>query len=80
MPHDLLCDPASTIYAAHCTPENGNLHCGALYVSADNPFTLIRLADNSATFDVELPPELVGNDQAVATWNVTLPLVATTHG
>jgi hypothetical protein len=80
MSHDLLRDPASTVYAAHCTPENGVLFCGALYVTPNNPFTLIRLADNGATFDVELPPELVGSEQFVATWNISLPLVASSHG
>jgi hypothetical protein len=79
MSHNLLKDPASTVYAINCTTEDDTLHCGALYVSASNPFRLIRLADSRATFDVELPPELVNSDQAIATWNVPLQLVGTTN-
>lgn len=80
MIHDLLRDPAHTIYAVHCTPEPGFLHCGALHVEPNNPFTLIRLADSHAIFDVELPPELVGSKQAISAWNLSLPLATTTHG
>lgn len=79
MSHDLLVDPANTVYAVHCTPEDDKLLCGALYVAPSNPFGLIRLADSSATFDVELPLELVNNDQAVYLWDVALP-TCVSHG
>lgn len=79
MAYTLLRDPASTIYAVHCTLYSDSLHCSGLYIAPNNPFSVIRLADSLATFDVELPPELVGSDQAIATWNVTLPLATTPH-
>ena len=76
---DLLVDPANTVYAINCTPTEGEISVGALYVSPNNPFGLIRLAHSDARFDVELPPELVGSDQFIAVWNITLPLLAVDH-
>ena len=73
---DLLVDPANTVFAVHCEPKDKEITIGALYVSPNNPFTLIRLADSAARFDVELPPELVGSDQYIAAWNITLPIIS----
>lgn len=74
--HDLLSDPFGSIYAVACTtPEDGTLHCGALYVEPGNPFTVIRLADNAAMLDVTLPPECVNNGSAITAWDVDLPCV-----
>lgn len=75
--NDLLVDPANTIYAINCEVKTeGELTVGALYVSPNNPFAVIRLADRAARFDVELPPELVNSDQFVAVWNAKLPIVS----
>lgn len=74
--YDLLIDPANTVYASNCEVKDTELTVGALYVSPNNPFGVIRLSDRAARFDVELPPELVGSDQFVAVWNISLPLVA----
>lgn len=74
---DLLVDPANTVYAINCeSKDTEELSVGALYVSPNNPFAVIRLADRTARFDVELPPELVNSDQFVAVWNIKLPIVA----
>lgn len=78
--YKLLQDPASSVFAVNCSPENGELRCGALYVAPNNPFSVIRLADNSARFDVELPPELLNSPQAISAWDVALPLVTDLHG
>lgn len=81
MTHALLKDPAATVFAVNCNPtEDGELLCGALYVMPNNPFAVIRLADSSARFDVELPPELVNSAQAISAWDVTLPLALEKHG
>jgi len=81
MTYPLLKDPASTIFAVNCsTHVNGDLICGALYVMPNNPFAVIRLADTGARFDVELPPELVNSTQAIAAWDITLPLATDQHG
>lgn len=79
MSHDLLVDPAKTVYAVNCTPVDGYLHCGALHAEPGNPFALVRLAHNAAIFDVELPPELIGSRQAISLWNVSLPLAPSPH-
>jgi hypothetical protein len=71
--HELLTDPFGSIYAVNCTlPEDGTLLCGALYIEPENPFTVIRLADNALILDVTLPPECVNNGSAITAWDVTL--------
>jgi hypothetical protein len=73
--HDVLCDPAHTIWGVHCRVDGAALHCGALYVGPLIPFHLIRLADSCATIDVELPEELRNLSSAVRLWDVALPIV-----
>lgn len=73
--HDLLIDPFQSVYAVDCRIEGDTLHCGALYVEPRNPFQLIRLADNVASVDVSLPPELVDQPTLQKGWNVKLSIV-----
>lgn len=74
--HDLLIDPFRTVYAVNCKVEGTTLHCGALYVEPQNPFQLIRLADNAAKIDVSLPDELLNQPTPTTGWAVQLPIQA----
>lgn len=71
---DLLTDEAGLIYAINCQVEDSALHCGALYLEPSVPSQLIRLAYETGSIQVELPPELVGQPSAFKAWDVTLPL------
>lgn len=70
--HELLTDAFNSIYAVNCRVEGTTLHCGALYVEPRNPFQVIRLSDNHASLDVELPPELVDQPDGIRAWNLEL--------
>lgn len=77
MQHDLLLDPINTVFAVNCRVEGSTLHCGALYLEPliqSQVITLIRSADNSATVQVELPPELVNQPSPYRAWEVELPI------
>lgn len=73
---DLLVNPFRSIYAIDCEIEDGVLTCGALYLEANQQHEIIRLADNAATLDVRLPPELLGQPDAQRAWDVELPIVS----
>ena len=72
--HDLLTDPFQSVYAVNCRVEGTTLHCGALYVEPRNPFQLIRLADNRASVDVQLPEDLIDQPTAQYGWDLQLPI------
>lgn len=74
--HDLLTDPFQSVYAVNCRIEGDTLHCGALYVEPQNPFQLIRLSDNSASLDVELPDDLVNQSSLKKGWDVKLHIAS----
>jgi hypothetical protein len=74
MQHDLLIDPINTVFAVNCRVEGTTLHCGALYLEPLVQSQFIRLAYETATVEVELPPELVNNHAPFRAWNVALPI------
>lgn len=76
--HDLLIDPANTVFAVNCRVEGSTLHCGALYLEPAIPFKLTRLAYNDVKFDVELPDELLNQPQPTRSWEI--PLKIRHHG
>lgn len=72
--HDLLTDPFNSVYAVNCQVDGTTLHCGAIYVEPRNPFQVIRLSDNHASLDVQLPEELVDQPTLRKGWNVKLQI------
>lgn len=74
MTHELLVDPFRSVFAINAEVKGSTLHCGALYLDPLIPFDLIRLADNAAIIDVEVPADLRNQPQASRAWNVTLKI------
>lgn len=74
MHHDILIDPANTVFAVNCRVEDSTLHCGALYLEPLNPFKLIRLSHAGASLDVQLPEELLNQPTPTRVWSITLPI------
>lgn len=74
MIHDLLSSPDNSVFAINAEVKGSTLHCGALYLDPQIPFDLIRLSDNSATLDIELPEELRHQPQAIRAWNIDLKI------
>jgi hypothetical protein len=72
--HDILIDPAHTVYAVNCKVEGSTLHCGALYVEPLNPFQIIRLSHNGANLDVQLPDEALNQPVPTRAWSIALPI------
>lgn len=71
---DLLVDESNLVYAINCQVEGSALHCGALYLEPSIPHQLIRLAYETGSIQVELPPELVNQPSAFKAWEVKLRL------
>lgn len=74
MDHDLLIDGLYTVYAVNCREEGSTLHCGALYLEPLIQSQSIRLAYETATIEVELPPELLNQPSPQRAWEVELPI------
>lgn len=74
MYHEVLIDPFNTVFAVNCQVEGAALHCGALYLEPLVQGKLIRLSYGSASLNIELPPELVGQPTPQVAWNISLPL------
>ena len=72
--HDLLIDEGCLAWAVNCQEEGSTLHCGALYLEPLIPNHRIRLADNGATIEVEIPPELVNSPTPYRAWGIALPI------
>jgi hypothetical protein len=72
--HDILVDPANTVYAINCKVEDSTLHCGALYVEPLNPFRSIRLAHLGVSLDVQLPDEVINQLAPTRAWSIALPI------
>lgn len=76
--HEVLHDIFNSVFAVNCHVEGTTLLCGALYVDPQVQFDVIRLSDNTAKLDVELPAELRGQPHATKAWDVPLKIVR--HG
>lgn len=74
MQHDLLIDPLNTVFAVNCREEDSTLHCGALYLEPLVQSQFIRLAYGPASIEVQLPAELVGQNQPFKGWDIQLRL------
>lgn len=74
MQYDLLTDALHTVFAVNCRVEGTTLHCGALYLEPLIPSQGIRLADETASLQVELPAEVLNQAVPHRAWSVTLPL------
>jgi hypothetical protein len=72
--HDILVDPAHTVFAINCKIEGSTLHCGALYVEPLNPFQLIRLTHLGVSLDVQLPDEAINQTAPTRAWSIALPI------
>jgi len=72
MHHELLVDAANSIFAVNCEVQGTTLHCGALYIDPLMPFQSIRLADSSASIEIELPEELLNQPSAIRAWEIPL--------
>lgn len=72
--YDLLISVDQSVWAVNCRIEGPALHCGALYVSPQIPFELIRFTHNGGTLDVHLPEKLRNLTGFVRLWEAPLPL------
>jgi len=74
MEHDLLLDPAHSVFAVNCRVEGSTLHCGALYLEPLIQSQCIRLAYSDANIQIELPSEFLNQPHPYRAWEVGLPI------
>lgn len=64
----------NNVYAVDCELTEDALICGGLYLDPRIMTAVIRLANQEATLDVELPEELLNRPDPICSWAVTLNL------
>lgn len=74
MKHDLLVDSDRKIFAVNCKISKDEVSIGALYAEPDISDFVIRLADKTASVEVELPVDVVHQTSFTRAWNITLPI------